>query len=1162
MFPASSEKFQMAVPGLKDFLKHFPPKERHCLVAEMRQISAQQSIGSVLKKQSGAALVLALAVLVLLLGITLAFFSKAALSRQVSSSSASSAQVELLGQSALGLVLADIDAEIRAGSLDDSMGGAAVPVHLPRLLPSGTYATPTAPSMRLQSVADGGIANLLKVSRSGQPFFQQLEGYTSGGLARASAISTAEPSLNNRAILPQRWNLPQLMTQTEVNSQFTNPDWIYMDREGGTPQDFSASNVTVFRDAAEANAKFIIGRYAYVLYDVGGLLDINVIGNRLGKDENSRRGRAHQITPSTVGGIALPEFLQFVSWRSPVYSAQAGSGTNQLFDPKRNFISVPPGEQTFINRQDLVRYAAENADTLPPASLPFLTTFTRDLNAPIAGLPRSLLLADPLSANEFNPPVAQIRFPNDTPIPRPEGSFTVQAGTPVMMRKFPLTKLNLLGLPNPDVDQLRYYFGLEKQPDGKFRYTAHVGGRIAKLSEVVAANREPNFFEILQAVLDHGSLGKSFGDTYTIDEERDSKQNLQIMQIGANIIDQWDADDIPTTVCFPAGNSDWLEFYGTENLPYINNIAFVPHFPVHDRDRFQLWAIFDVWNPHQNAGKAPEGIEELRIKAVRGQPYVYLNFASDEWGNLATPKEDIKQNIVVINQGRDLTFDPHNGGAGYLEPTIIRGQQPLTVEATPGILFADKVVGPAIVPEGNIFADLGFGTKAYNALRLRPPASTKANIDPNHLVRLELQALVNGQWITYQVLDDFMSPARNPLGGDTLSQTSLVNNTISKESSSTWPINTYYGKAPDANNPQLLENSFYGWRIGKSDKRAISLSKFDPRTIRFGHSGSIYETLGSTLRNSTGNYGGGAADSANFRIWAGNMMAGTTPNVTETFEKINYTGTVQRLPAFGLVYNSPDSLNNIRPLRYADRDGAIRPADGYLGALPTVSGRLGDRPVILNRPFRSVGEMGYAFRDQPWKTLDFFSRQSGDLGLLDVFSLDETEAVPPVVAGKVNLNTRNWAVLAALLQGSANGEVGLAGSVNPGVLDSASAEELAKAIVAENTKAPFLHVSDVVPRVLAPVRDDNASLISSPASNWKPIVKTVRESAIRTLSGLTTTRTWNLMVDLIVQSGRLSPTADGGEDFVVRGERRYWVHLAIDRLTGEVIEQRIESVKE
>ena len=58
------------------------------------------------------------------------------------------------------------------------------------------------------------------------------------------------------------------------------------------------------------------------------------------------------------------------------------------------------------------------------------------------------------------------------------------------------------------------------------------------------------------------------------------------------------------------------------------------------------------------------------------------------------------------------------------------------------------------------------------------------------------------------------------------------------------------------------------------------------------------------------------------------------------------------------------------------------------------------------------------------------------------------------------------------------------------------------------------------------------------------------------------TRTWNLMIDVIAQSGRYPQTAATLADFVVEGEKRYWLHIAIDRFTGEVIDQQLEAVYE
>jgi hypothetical protein len=42
----------------------------------------------------------------------------------------------------------------------------------------------------------------------------------------------------------------------------------------------------------------------------------------------------------------------------------------------------------------------------------------------------------------------------------------------------------------------------------------------------------------------------------------------------------------------------------------------------------------------------------------------------------------------------------------------------------------------------------------------------------------------------------------------------------------------------------------------------------------------------------------------------------------------------------------------------------------------------------------------------------------------------------------------------------------------------------------------------------------------------------------------------------------IQPNAQGLADFVVEGEQHYWVHVAIDRFTGQVIDKQIEVVNE
>ena len=71
-----------------------------------------------------------------------------------------------------------------------------------------------------------------------------------------------------------------------------------------------------------------------------------------------------------------------------------------------------------------------------------------------------------------------------------------------------------------------------------------------------------------------------------------------------------------------------------------------------------------------------------------------------------------------------------------------------------------------------------------------------------------------------------------------------------------------------------------------------------------------------------------------------------------------------------------------------------------------------------------------------------------------------------------------------------------------------------------------------------------------------------KQTVARALAELSQTRTWNLMIDVIAQSGRYPANAGSLANFIVEGERRYWLHVAIDRFTGEVIDQQLEAVYE
>jgi len=83
------------------------------------------------------------------------------------------------------------------------------------------------------------------------------------------------------------------------------------------------------------------------------------------------------------------------------------------------------------------------------------------------------------------------------------------------------------------------------------------------------------------------------------------------------------------------------------------------------------------------------------------------------------------------------------------------------------------------------------------------------------------------------------------------------------------------------------------------------------------------------------------------------------------------------------------------------------------------------------------------------------------------------------------------------------------------------------------------------------------------AANDPQAVKARREVVARAMSSVSQTRVWNVLIDVVAQSGHFKPNASNLQnDFIVEGEQHYWVHVAIDRFTGQVIDKQIEVVNE
>jgi hypothetical protein len=219
--------------------------------------------------------------------------------------------------------------------------------------------------------------------------------------------------------------------------------------------------------------------------------------------------------------------------------------------------------------------------------------------------------------------------------------------------------------------------------------------------------------------------------------------------------------------------------------------------------------------------------------------------------------------------------------------------------------------------------------------------------------------------------------------------------------------------------------------------------------------------------------------------------------------------------------------------------------------------------VMLNRPFRNVGEFGYAFRTSTTptpppaipKTIDFVSATSPDAPILDLFTYNTAD----VRAGIVNLNTQNPAVIAALLKGAITNETSSATIGHAAANNAASSPTPAPTIGVVGSTANGAEGTAIKPAL---GRQEVTRLVAAAANTISVSSEEAKESVARALAEVTQTRTWGLMIDVIAQSGRYPPSANNLADFVVQGEKRYWLHIAIDRFTGEVIDRQLEAVYE
>jgi hypothetical protein len=178
-----------------------------------------------------------------------------------------------------------------------------------------------------------------------------------------------------------------------------------------------------------------------------------------------------------------------------------------------------------------------------------------------------------------------------------------------------------------------------------------------------------------------------------------------------------------------------------------------------------------------------------------------------------------------------------------------------------------------------------------------------------------------------------------------------------------------------------------------------------------------------------------------------------------------------------------------------------------------------------------------------WKTTN------RDPALLDFFTYNKAS----VRSGIVSLNTRQPRVLAALLKGA------IYNNASSSTVNNSDAITAANSIVRTNyasntyafSRAEIANLSKAVAVTNGPFTNDDTQPLGTSEA---------RETIARALSEVVQARTWGLLIDLIAQTGHYAPNATGLANFVVEGEKRYWLHIAIDRFDGTIVGQQLEEV--
>jgi hypothetical protein len=217
--------------------------------------------------------------------------------------------------------------------------------------------------------------------------------------------------------------------------------------------------------------------------------------------------------------------------------------------------------------------------------------------------------------------------------------------------------------------------------------------------------------------------------------------------------------------------------------------------------------------------------------------------------------------------------------------------------------------------------------------------------------------------------------------------------------------------------------------------------------------------------------------------------------------------------------------------------------------------------IVISHAFATVGEFGYGIDTSTagLPTLKFWDSTNNPptqypfqyAPVLDFFSYNPISSVYPR-AGIVNLYTRNAPVLAAILSRTFEKDPGPTPppSPTPPIVSAADAIAAANAIITEtqrvlagNPTYGSVQQTDLTRAIAGRLAKAAVDAVPNLATSDE-----TKNTVARALAEMGQTRTWNLLIDVIAQTGKYKPNSDlSGSNFVVEGEKRYWLHIALGR---------------